>query len=94
MQIETTDALPTIIVFGAHYWGRGATVADALAAARWLRPGDKVLACAATADAYCHEVTGDLYCTARGPVYTATVAPGARRLSKLTLYREARNETA
>lgn len=86
--LATTEALPIIIVRGAHCWGKGPTVADALAASRWIRPGDTVHVCAATADAYCDEIGGDLFTTARGPLFTATVAPGVRRLFKLTHFRD------
>lgn len=46
------DKQTHFLVAGASYWGRGKTIEEAVQAAKWLRPGNKVLVLKCDAEAH------------------------------------------
>lgn len=74
--IEQDKERPHVIVFSAKfpgYWGRGASIEEAIKNAQWLASGDKVFACACDDGARLDNIDGSLFYDKRGPVYFGTV---------------------
>lgn len=71
-ELPAIDGAPHFMVRANHTWGRAPTLEKAITIANVGR-GDKVHVCRCDEDAYCDEISGSMFSSKRGEIWSGTV---------------------